>query len=435
MKSLDLGRYVGGFALVALLAGCGGSQTPIGAPGVMPQTHASAERVRHNTAPLVPGTGSDGLFPVTQMVALNGKLYGTTQYGGAYCAKHIRPRGGLPGCGIVFSITTSGAEKVLHSFGKGSDGERPSSMVSVDGILYGTTSGGGTYRRGVVFRLTTSGEEKALYSFGKQPDADSPTGLTNVHGTLYGTGGGGDYSLGTVFSVTTNGVEKVVHSFGQGCGASCDGGSFPQGGLLDVDSRLYGTTYGGGAQNDGTVFSMSKKTGQTNVLYSFGSGSGGSVGANGSLIDADSVLYGTTARGGKYGDGTVYGLTTNGTAKVLHNFEYGCKRRVDGALPYAPLIDVNGKLYGTTWEGGSGAICYYYEGTGTVFSITPGGREKVPHSFGKDTSAYDGSSPTTALTELNGILYGTTHYGGPCGYGTVFSVTLSGTEKILHSFC
>jgi len=420
-------------ALAALLAACGRSQPLIGAPGAMSHSAILAERVPHGTEPIAPGTGPDGRFPVTQLVAISGKLYGTTRYGGAYCNKHIRRRRGLLGCGTVFSITTSGAEKLLHSFGKGSDGDGPSSMISVDGILYGATSGGGAYGKGIIFRITTSGEEQVLYSFGQQPDANYPSGLTNVHGTLYGTSGGGIYGLGTVFSVTTNGAGKVVHSFGQGCGASCAGGSGPSGALLDLGGRLYGTTGKGGAANEGVVFSMSK-TGRTKALYSFSFGQNGkSAGANGGMIDVDGILYGTTAAGGKYGEGTIYSVTTNGV-QVLHNFS-NCKRRVDGALPLGPLIDVNGKLYGTTLWSGSNASCYYYEGTGTVFSTTPSGREKVLHTFGKSTSAYNGSSPGTALTELNGILYGTTVEGGTCGHGTVFSITLNGTFEVLYSFC
>jgi uncharacterized repeat protein (TIGR03803 family) len=416
---------LGRFALIAsaavLFAGCGRSQSPIGAPGAIPQSRPVAEGVRDGAAALAPKAGIASYAPDIQLVAVNGELYGATSNGGMYSG------------GTAFSITTSGAEKVLYNFGNGSDGAGPTSMISVDGKFYGTTLGGGAYGKGTVFSLTTSGEEHVLYSFGNSPDANAPTGLTNIHGTLYGTAVGGAYNFGTVFSITINGVEKVVHSFGQGCGASCAGGSYPQGGLLEIGKRLYGATYGGGADNAGVVFSMSKKTGQTNVLYSFSSGSG-SAEAYGSLIDVDGLAYGTTAFGGKYGDGSIYRVSTNGTAKVLHNFEAGCKRRVDGQLPRAPLIDVNGTLYGTTWEGGSDAVCYYFEGSGTVFSATRSGKVKVLHTFALSTGG-DGSSPAAAPTELNGVLYGTTHYGGACGLGTVYSITLSGSEKLLYSFC
>ncbi len=442
MKSLDFGRYaLSSCVAVVMLAGCGGSQPPIGAPGAMPQSPAMAQRFQYPTLSLARGTSTDGKFPIRRLVPINGKLYGTTLYGGAYCP--TRSRGG---CGTVFSITARGKETVLHSFGNGSDGVYPSSMTFVGDELYGTTELGGAHGNGIVFSLTTSGEERVLHSFGKPPDGNDPAGLTHIDGTLYGTTfSGGAYGnsssrtcphignppgCGTVFSVTTNGVEKVVHSFAGGTD-----GSKPYGRLLEVGSRLYGTTWNGGAANDGIVFSMSM-TGQTKDLYSFidYGPSGESAGANGGLIDVGGVLYGTTSWGsGYYDEGTVFSVTTNGTGKVLHNFDASCGKRVDGARPAAALIDVNGTFYGTTSAGGKPYSSIYCDGSGTVYSVTPSGKVKVLHSFG--TTSGDGTSPLGELTRLNGILYGTTYYGGACGDGTVFSITLSGIEKVLHSFC
>jgi hypothetical protein len=54
----------------------------------------------------------------------------------------------------------------------------------------------------------------------------------------------------------------------------------------------------------------------------------------------------------------------------------------DGGLPVAALINVKGRLYGTTSEGGA-FNCGTYNCGGTAFSITAGGLEKVLHSFGK----------------------------------------------------
>lgn len=432
MKILTSSRSVLWLSIAAaLLAACGGSQPPIGVPGAVPQTRTVAQRFQHPTLSLARGTSTDGIFPTTRLVPINGKLYGTTSYGGAYCASRS-----FGGCGTVFSITTRGRETVLHSFGKGSDGIGPSSMIFVGDGLYGATLSGGAHGNGVVFSITTSGDEHVLHSFGKPPDGNEPTGLTNVHGTLYGTTyAGGAYNFGTVFSVTKSGVEQVVHSFGQGCNSRyCKAGYIPYGRLLEVGSRLYGTTWYGGAANDGVVFSMSM-TGQTKALYSLiGSGpSGDSAEANGGLVDLGGVLYGTTYAGGvSYDWGTVFSVTTNGTGKVLHNFDAGCGR-VDGARPAASLIDVNGTLYGTTTAGGKYGSSVYCDGSGTVYSVTPSGRVKVLYSFGSTSS--DGTYPVTELTKMHGILYGTTYYGGACDEGTVFSITLSGTEKVLHSFC
>ena len=54
----------------------------------------------------------------------------------------------------------------------------------------------------------------------------------------------------------------------------------------------------------------------------------------------------------------------------------------------------------------------------------------VLYSFGKP---HDGQEPKAALTEVNGVLYGTT-YGGGKGDGTVFSISTTGTEKVLYRF-
>jgi uncharacterized repeat protein (TIGR03803 family) len=114
---------------------------------------------------------------------------------------------------------------------------------------------------------------------------------------------------------------------------------------------------------------------------------------------------------------------------VLHSFGGSG----DGEDPNAALIDVDGTLYGTTLNGGDGS-CFH--GCGTVFSITTSGKETVLHSF---LGAPDGFSPYAGLANVRGTLYGTTTYGGNggcdgVGCGIVFSITPSGTETILHTF-
>jgi len=155
------------------------------------------------------------------------------------------------------------------------------------------------------------------------------------------------------------------------------------------------------------------------VLHSFGKGKDGANPSAG-LIDVGGTLYGTTSLGGarscNHTDacGTVFSITPSGTEKMLHHFAGG----TDGSDPAAPLIDVNGVLYGTTEYGGvhscSGGGC------GTVFSITPSGKERVLHAF---AAKPDGAEPVAGLVEVDGTLYGTTQVGGSSGYGTVFALT------------
>ena len=208
-------------------------------------------------------------------------------------------------------------------------------------------------------------------------------------------------------------------------------GQQPKAGLIDVNGTLYGTTYGGGKDGDGTVFSVST-TGNEKVLYSFRGNilSASTDGANPSagLLAVKGVLYGTTEYGGSggTGEGTAVKIGMDGTEKVLHSFG----PEPDGANPVASLVNVNGNLYGTTLNGGTSQ---FY---GTVFRISTAGREKVLHSFAGFFD--DGENPTASLLDVNGTLYGTTHYGGQIsgfGYGTVFALNTNGSqERVTYRF-
>jgi uncharacterized repeat protein (TIGR03803 family) len=263
------------------------------------------ETVLHRFA----GPPDDGEGPVARLLNVNGTLYGTTVEGGA----------NICNCGTVFSITRGGKEKVLYSFRSGTDGAYPrAGLVEVKGTLYGTTLSGGAYSTyycssregpgcGTVFTITPSGKEKVLHSFGNGTDGTHPnTALIEVKGTLYGaTGGGGTSGLGTVFSITPSGRETVLHSF------SGPDGQKPTATLLNVNGTLYGTTYQGGAYSGGTVFSITLSGSET-VLYSFkgpASGQGGHYPLDSGVIDVNGTLYGTTWMGGAHGDGTVYSIT------------------------------------------------------------------------------------------------------------------------------
>jgi len=199
---------------------------------------------------------SDGHDPVGGLIDVNGTLYGTTVSDG---------RSGAC-CGTVYSITTSGKETVLYRFAGGSDGARPlGTLLNVNGTLYGTTISGGTgcgstHGCGTVYTITTSGNEKVLYRFAGGSDGANPAaGLIDVNGTLYGTtvhGGAPSCSCGTVYSISASGAETVLYRFAGGTD-----GTNPQAPLAAVKGTLYGTTaYGGDPQKRqsccGTVFAL-----------------------------------------------------------------------------------------------------------------------------------------------------------------------------------
>jgi uncharacterized repeat protein (TIGR03803 family) len=154
------------------------------------------------------GEVPDGRYPLAGLIDVSGTLYGTTESGGSGSCHKKQPHGVLRhivGCGTVFEISTSGAEKVLYSFQGKTDGAYPEAgLLAVKGVLYGTTSGGGANDSGTVFSIAASGTESVLHSFGQGNDGSDPLAkLIDVNGTLYGTtSAGGTYGDGTVFALT-----------------------------------------------------------------------------------------------------------------------------------------------------------------------------------------------------------------------------------------
>lgn len=290
----------------------------------------------------------DGAVPEASLIAVNGTLYGTTSRGGANRCEDSEPN-----CGTVFSIDPNGHEQILHSFGPTEGYEPVANLLDVNGTLYGTTFSGGVYGSGTVFTISTSGDEKVLYSFdGPKGDGCGPqSGLIEVSGTLYGTTNiCGAYARGTVFSISPSAEEHVLHSFGYG-----SDGSYPSAGLINVNGTLYGTT-SGGYNLKGTVFSITT-SGYEQVLYSFDNYSGAGLSA---LLDVNGVLYGT-ATGEPYDEGFIYGITPSGNEHLVYSFTGR-----GGSDPIAPLIDVNGKLLGTTARGG-----LPLHGWGEAFELKP----------------------------------------------------------------
>ncbi len=197
-------------------------------------------------------------------------------------------------------------------------------------------------------------------------------------------------------------------------------GAYPYDGLTALGGQLYGTTYGGGSSYGwGTVFKAST-TGAETVLYRFQANSDGAHPYD-ALVALNGTLYGTTQQGGTGGAGTVFSITPSGKEHVIYSFKGGS----DGQYPYSRLLVVGSDLYGTTYQGGS------YPGWGVVFKVSPSGTEKVLYRFQANK---DGAHPYAGLTALGATLYGTTYQGGTKGSGTVFSITPAGTEKVIYSF-
>ena len=202
------------------------------------------------------GTEHDGEEPLGGLVAIAGEFYGTTEYGGTH---HF---------GTIFAASSSGSERVLYDFrGLPSDGAQPVDTLAVDnGRLYGTTSFGGSSKKcppvgcGTVFEATTAGDEKVLYDLGGGSGGYTPDASVAVlGGALYGTTFSGGYlgcsggvGCGVIFKVSSRGG-SVLYDFRGGKHS----GAYPYyGSVIAANGTLYGTTFGGGASDWGSFFKL-----------------------------------------------------------------------------------------------------------------------------------------------------------------------------------
>jgi len=338
-----------------------------------------------------------------------GNLYGVASSGGAFNQ------------GAVFKMDASGNISVLHSFAGGTaDGADPGVPPTLDssGNLYGTTAEGGTYNGGIVYKLDPSGNEIVLYS--GFPLNSYPNGVTlDSSGNLYGTTYEAGFGVGMVYKLDSSGNFTLLYSFPSPADTS---GAYPRSSVtIGPAGNLYGTTAGGGKFEQGTVYKLDP-SGNEAVLYSFsGQGDGGDPNGN-LIIDSAGRLYGTTVAGGASACGTVYKWEGSGLETVLYSFA----GNTDGCHPYAGVVrDSRGNLYGTTPAGGA-------SNAGTVFKLNASGSETVLYSF--STNPQGVYHPSGLVLDPAGNLYGTTSGGGVVDLGLVFQITPLGQESNLHSF-
>jgi uncharacterized repeat protein (TIGR03803 family) len=277
------------------------------------------------------GNGNDGVAPQASLIMDgNGNLYGTTRGGGDN------------GDGAVFELfppsTIGGTwtQSVLWSFGKGKGGFGPEAGVTMDksGNLYGTTRGlGFRSEAGTVFELT--------------PPATSGDGWTES--TLWNFG-----------SVSNDGVSPIASV------------------IIDNSGNLFGTTSQGGANSSefgfvGTAFQLTPPSSAggpwtESTIWNFGKGKDGQNPRAGVIMDQSGNLYGTTFLGGVNGVGTVFSLTPPRTArgKWTETIVWNFRGNPDGVEPAAGLIaDPSGNFYGTTQKAGD-----LDTGRGTVFEVS-----------------------------------------------------------------
>ena len=212
--------------------------------------------------------------------------------------------------------------------------------------------------------------------------------------------------------------------------------------LLDAAGNLYGTTAGGGASGNGTVFKLAPDGAggwAETVLHSF-NGTDGSLPLLAPLVaDAQGNLYGVTqgyCYRAKCGTGAVFEMSPrpNGSwgIKVLHSFGHV-------GLPAAGVIfDKAGNLYGTTTNGGPKNCAAGLAGCGTIYKLARGAKSWTftnIHTFSNGDGAYPMGN---LIMDSAGNLFGTTGGGGSTYNGGVaFMLSPSKTgwkETLLHAF-
>ena len=380
--------------------------------------------------------GVEGIQPQSPPVQdTAGNLY-TTALGGS-----------LNGYGAIYEVTSPTAGALVYAFGGATgtnDGAFPYSSLLLDssGNLWGTTNagsasctvdtggGGCDTALGTVFKFNpSSGAEAVVASFAGAPTANRPTGglVQDAAGNFYGvTQYGGTHDQGTVFKMDSLGNVVTLYSFTSGTDGSRPGAYRSNESLvMDSSGNLYGTTAAGGAYGQGTVFKITNPvTSPTySLFHSFGAAPGYSNMPVGTLtMDSAGNFYGVTEDGGNYSYGNVYKLNSAGTTETdLYDFQGG----TDGGYPVGQVaVDGAGNVFGSTTFGGA-------HGVGGIYTVTPMGTETVLYSFNTST---DGSGANGLILSPDGNLFGTSFQGASTTFGTVWgyrvynplSVTISG---------
>jgi uncharacterized repeat protein (TIGR03803 family) len=290
--------------------------------------------------------GTDGAFPTGNSVTLSGALlYGMTTYGGPN-----------PSYGNIFSVDTDGTGFTnLHYFNDTNGGTPTGSLIVSGNTLFGMTKEGGEstnpsvkFQDGCIFSIKTNGNGYKVIHYFNDTNGAYPYGtLILSGGVLYGmTEGGGSGGQGVIFSIDTNGSNyTILHAF---LGAS--DGQIPQGNLVISTSGriLYGQT----ATNcfsihiDGSSYTT------------FGPGSVNP----GSLLLSSGYLYGMTQTGGANNQGTIFSIDTNGNGYLdIHDFEQNAVDSLGENPQQSSLIISGSILYGMAYGGG------FYQ-NGVVFS-------------------------------------------------------------------
>lgn len=345
---------------------------------------------------------ASGSFPTAEMVVgPDGKLYGMTVRGGVY------------GFGTVFSYDLiNDVLANIHDFQNTSnDGAFPQGGLLVyNNLLWGTTTKGGANGNGYLFSINTLGTVLNNYNSFSSSTGSFPYGTlitgnaTAGQDTLFGfTKNGGDFDYGTFFYyVPSNGSYgfSSLDNFTLGSNPICGAAQ------SSLDNKFYGLTFNGGAIGSGTMV-VARYNGIQKKLDFNSPGLNGGAPISTLFQASNHRIYGTSELGGTNNTGVIFEFhpTTN-SITILGNFNL-----VNGSKPKGGLVEhSNGKIYGTTYEGG-------VNNGGTIFELDTATNNLVSVF---NLSSSTGTKPSgIPLLANNGNIFITTQSEGPLGAGTL----------------
>jgi uncharacterized repeat protein (TIGR03803 family) len=323
----------------------------------------------------------DGWLPMGNVIqASNGKLYGCCHEGGDWAS-----------CTIwCFDRSTNTYEDVWDFDITNGDFPKSGVVEGPDGQLWGAAHSGGTGYLGVIYSYNI-GTDVYTPEYSFTNNGHSPWAVPIFVGnTLYGTTYDDTSThTGVIYSynISTDTYVELHHFTGLD-------GSNPYGNLFQASNgKLYGITYGGGANGQGVVYSYDLGTNTYTNIHDLTLAEGGSSTSSFSE-GTNGKIYGMTQMGGTDNNGTIFSinLSNNAFAKV-YDFVLANGANPRGDLRYDAG---SGLFFGTTYAGGTNNL-------GTTFHFNP-----VGNVFTKtfDFDGTLGANPNGALsmmTELSGI--------------------------------
>jgi len=335
-------------------------------------------------------TNNPGNTPWGTLTLYNGKLYGTTRWGGNN------------GDGVIFEYDyVNNIYTKKFDFIEATGAEPKGSLVMVNGKFYGMTSMGGANNLGVIFdwdpatNVYTKRYDLSTTS-GTKPDGD----LVYYNGLLYGVAySGGSNNYGTIFSFNPS-----TGAFTLKMNMAAATGGYSTSTMVMRNNKFYGTTRLGGANGYGVIFEWDPVTNIYTVKHHFTAATG--YGPMAPLLLVNDVFYGTATYAGANSAGTIFSWNpTTNTYTALHHFDVA-----NGMNPYSGLMEYNGTLYGTTRVGGANdaGVIYAYLPSLSIFV------KKI------DFNVADGRRAYGSVVVDGNVMYGMTYEGGNENKGVLF---------------